>query len=233
MRMTFRSLAAVGGLLFGLALPASAEAYYAVTGGTVSLRAGAGTGFQRLAVIPGGSRIWVDFCRPAWCKATWRGISGWVSAAYVRGGVVESAPDYPYDYPYYDDYFYNDYFFYPHRPHRPHHQKPHCKRGHDCKPPKWDKPWHGKSPKWDGKPWRDKSPKWDKPWSDKQPPKWEKKSFDGPSKKWDRDWKSDSGPKLGGGFSERRFESNSNFKTFDRSDRGDRGSSRGDRRRDD
>jgi uncharacterized protein YraI len=168
----------VGGLLLGLALPASADAYYAGTEGAVTLRAGPGVNFKRLAVIPRGASIWIVFCQPRWCKATWRGITGWVSAAYVSGHYVEQRQPYP-DYGLFDDYYY-DYYFYPHRPHRRHHH-PHCKSGYDCKPPKWDKPWQGKPPRWN-KPWDGNSPKWNKP-------------NDGSSKKWEKDWDQSGQPK--------------------------------------
>ena len=212
MRLTFRSLAALGGLLLGLALPASADAYYAGTEGAVTLRAGPGVNFKRLAVIPGGASIWVDFCQPRWCKATWRGITGWVSAAYVSGHYVEPREPYP-NYGLFDDY-YDDYYFYPGRHHHHRHHHPHCKPGQDCKPP-WHKPGDGKPPKWD-KPWEGNPPKWSKP-HDGSPRKWERDwNQNGPPKAWKqndgpKNWNND-GPK---NWSSNKSDDGPRFRSFD------------------
>jgi hypothetical protein len=233
MRMTLRSLAAVGGLLLGLALPAAADAYYAATEGAVSIRSGPGVGFKRLAVIPRGATLWVEFCQPRWCKAVWRGISGWVAASYVSGrGYVETQP-YP-DYGVFDEYYY-DYYFYPGRPHRPHCKHGHCKPPHKppycdgpgkCKPPKWVKPWDGKPPKGDNKPWIGKAPKWEQRLE--RSPTLLKQN--GPSPKWEPGWtKGDGGlrPRIDNDGPERGFN-------FGRSDHDDSiGLGRGDRRWDD
>jgi uncharacterized protein YraI len=209
MKFTLRPLLIVGGLLLGLALPASADAYYAATEGAVALRAGPGAQFKRLAVIPRGASIWVDFCQPRWCKATWRGITGWVSAAFVTGRYAEPREPYP-NYGLFDDYY-----FYPHRHHR--HHRHHCDDSDKCKPwehkpPKWTKPWDGPKKDWDG-------PKkhWDGP----------KTSWDGPKKDWDgpKMWKQDDGPKSFDGpkFDGPRFRDNNDTPNFDNNDRGNRG----------
>jgi uncharacterized protein YraI len=92
MTRLLRALVVVGGFAFGLALPASASAEYATTIGAVNLRAGAGAGFARLATIPAGEAVWVELCKPKWCRVVWRTLRGWASAAYLNIGTVEPQP---------------------------------------------------------------------------------------------------------------------------------------------
>jgi uncharacterized protein YraI len=183
------SLAVAGGLLIAgmMTTPASADER-AVTTGAVHLRAGPGVKFKRIATIPGGASLWVDFCQPGWCKVLWRKLEGWVAAGYLD--IHYEAPAPAYDSYYYFDYGPDYYYWWPHRPHFP--KPPHCKPYHDCKPPPckgkhcgpgpkpWPKP--DKPPKWDN----DKPPKWD----GGKPPKWKGKwngdspKFDGPGGNW-------------------------------------------------
>ena len=196
-----RSLAVVGGLLLGLALPASASADYATTVSAVNLRAGAGVGFARLATIPGGASVWVEFCQPLWCKVIWRKIGGWVSARYLDIGYEEPAPTY-------DDYYYYEYdygFPYPYPwpyPHH-HHKPPHCKPGHDCKPPK---PW----PKWNKPPkWDHETPQFDNPTDD----------GGGPPKRWKKEFDQGGAPNPGGRHIEKPSGGNLDFGNDNHRDR--------------
>jgi uncharacterized protein YraI len=215
MKWTLHSLVAAAGLLVGLALPASANAYYAGTEGAVALRAGPGVNFKRITVIPSGVSIWVDFCQPRWCKVTWRSLSGWVSAAYVSGRYVAPREPYP-DYGLFDDYYYYGYPYYPHRHHHHHRppKPPHCDGANKCKPPKWEKPW-------DNKP-----PKWTKPWNGPQ------KNWNGPRKEWNGPtmWKQNDGPKSfdqgGPKFDVPRFRDNDGPPRGDFDGGGDRGHGR-------
>ena len=161
-----RSLAIAGGLLVAaIATPASAGDR-AITKGAVNLRAGPGPGFAKLATIPAGASLWVDFCQSRWCSVIWHKRSGWVAASYLSIRYERSAPTYDdYDYYYYEYGYGPDYgwpYYLPYPPHH-HHPKPHCKPGDDCWPPHckgkdcgpWPKPdkpptWHGKPPKFDG-----------------------------------------------------------------------------------
>ena len=149
MTSLLRTLAVVGGLLLGLVgAPAIASADYAVVGSTASLRAGPGPGYPRVATIPAGQTIWVNFCRPKWCSVVWRNLRGWVSAALLEEAYIPQ--------PRYNPYFYYEYDFgfpypypwpYPHKP-------PHCKPGKECPPPckpgeckPWPKPGNWPPPK--------------------------------------------------------------------------------------
>jgi uncharacterized protein YraI len=148
-----------GAMVIGLALPATAKAYYAVTEAPVSLRTGPGVGYPRIVVLPAGAQVWVASCVPSWCRVSWRNVSGWVARSYLARGY--------YDEPYYDDYYdYPDYWGYPwywddwHHHHKPpkHHKPPHGPKPPDG--PKWSKPPKGNPPP----NWPDHSGKgWKKP----------------------------------------------------------------------
>jgi uncharacterized protein YraI len=149
-----RTLAVAGTLLAGLVLPASAQAYYAVTEGAVNMRTGPGVTYARITTVPAGVQVWVSDCAPRWCSITWRNKSGWVAASLLSGGHSVS-PVYPNDYydnygNYDDDYCYDysypdcwpggggGYYYRHHHRHHHHHDGDH-------KPPKdWKpgKPWH-------------------------------------------------------------------------------------------
>lgn len=155
-----RTLTIAGALLAGLVLPASAQAYYAVTEGAVNMRTGPGVNYARITTLPAGVQVWVSDCAPRWCRVSWRSTSGWVASSYLSGGQA-AAPVYPDDYydnyygDYYDDYC-DDYGYpdcwvggggYPYYRHHHHHHR-HDK---DHKPPKWWKP---------GKPWSPDNKSW-------------------------------------------------------------------------
>ena len=86
--MSRRSLAIVAGLVAGLAIPTMAHAAY--TKGWVNIRIGPGTNYRIVTTAPPGAWVGVRKCVPRWCKVDFRGIDGWMSAAYIAG----SAPAY-------------------------------------------------------------------------------------------------------------------------------------------
>jgi uncharacterized protein YraI len=71
----------------GIALLASwaAAAAPGVATGTVNLRAGPGTNYARIAVIPAGAPVEVLRC-PRWCEVIHAGRRGWASASYIARG---------------------------------------------------------------------------------------------------------------------------------------------------
>ncbi len=82
--MRIRSLAVAAALLaFGV--PATASAYQATTISPVNVRAGAGSNFTRLATLPSGASLWVDFCQSGWCAVNADGVTGWVARRYLAG----------------------------------------------------------------------------------------------------------------------------------------------------
>ncbi len=181
MKLGLRAIAMMGGLLIGgLILPATANAWYSHTEASASMRTGPGVKYKRIATIPAGSRLWVEWCKSNWCYATWKNIKGYVAASLIaaprRGGPV-------YD-NYYDYNAYNDYWWLYYNP-PGWHYPPHCKKGHHCwpKPPhckKGDCPKPPKPPKWDG-PKGPKGPKFDGPtWNGPKSQKSEGPRFDGP-----------------------------------------------------
>jgi uncharacterized protein YraI len=131
MKLGLRTLALIGAMLVGIALPATADAWYSRTEGAVSLRTGPGVNYKRIATIPAGARIWVDSCQPRWCRVAWHGLHGFVAASYVAGRLVERPP-------YYDGgywWYYDGYHWWPRKPpHKPPHRPP-----HGPMPPKWEK----------------------------------------------------------------------------------------------
>ncbi|WP_102225595.1 SH3 domain-containing protein [Acidimangrovimonas sediminis] len=69
----------------GAAMPAMA-ATGAVTVSTLNLRAGPGTGYPVVRVLPAGAQVTLYGCTgdTRWCDAAWDGGRGWVSASYVE-----------------------------------------------------------------------------------------------------------------------------------------------------
>jgi|SwirhirootsSR3_FD_contig_61_6635464_length_478_multi_1_in_0_out_0_1 hypothetical protein len=87
--MNFRSLLAAGAFAVALAVPIAADA--AVATGTVNLRAGPGTSYSVRTVVPGGSYLRVYSCSN-WCRVSYAGIQGWVSASFVAKANVRPMP---------------------------------------------------------------------------------------------------------------------------------------------
>ena len=83
--MALRHLMIAGVFAAVLAAPAVASAATGHTTGSVSLRAGPGVQYARVAVIPAGARIEVYGCS-RWCTVSYQAHRGWVSAKYVAMG---------------------------------------------------------------------------------------------------------------------------------------------------
>jgi uncharacterized protein YraI len=131
LRKVLFAMALAGGMLLPVASQAAVN--YAVT--ALNMRTGPGTGYARVAVIPGGGAVQVYNCSGSWCNVNWRGRVGWVSARYLSGSYAPRryyntpAPyyygGYPYsgfsfffgapyyNYGYYRPRYYNRYRYYP------------------------------------------------------------------------------------------------------------------------
>lgn len=87
--MTFRPprallLSAI--LAAGLSAPGAALAQDAFTTADVNMRAGPGTQFRALTVLPEGSGVDVEGCSGGWCQVIYRGLDGYVSRSYLAFG---------------------------------------------------------------------------------------------------------------------------------------------------
>jgi hypothetical protein len=84
----------------------AASAFDARTATALSLRDGPGTGYARIATMPGGARVDLVGCRGGWCAVKWDGYAGYASqrglvVRKVRAEVTEPEvwpifPAYPY-----------------------------------------------------------------------------------------------------------------------------------------
>jgi len=83
--MTVPISAFVLGLTMVLTPPVAAHASELVTTGAVNIRAGAGVDQERIATLPPGASMSVDYCRKGWCLGDVLGLRGWVSARYLSG----------------------------------------------------------------------------------------------------------------------------------------------------
>lgn len=92
--MSRRSLAIAAALVAGLAIPTMAHAAY--TKGWVNVRSGPSTKYRIVTTAPPGAWVSVRKCVPRWCKVNFRGINGWMSAAYISSGAVPYRPPPPY-----------------------------------------------------------------------------------------------------------------------------------------
>jgi uncharacterized protein YraI len=72
-------------LLAGMLIPAVAEASRATA--SLNMRAGPGTKYARIAVIPPGGYVHVYSCTRGggWCRVSHRGAQGWASGRYLTG----------------------------------------------------------------------------------------------------------------------------------------------------
>ncbi len=63
----------------------SAYAASAMVTTDLNLRAGPGTGYARIAAMPGGSIVDVRGCTRgySWCRVYWRGYEGWAASSYL------------------------------------------------------------------------------------------------------------------------------------------------------
>ncbi|MCO6187768.1 SH3 domain-containing protein [Rhizobium sp. L1K21] len=74
------------GLGLGLLLPAVAEAASAYATTDVNMRAGPGTNYPVLDVIPDNARVQIFGCmrQRSWCDVAYRGTRGWTSQNYLQ-----------------------------------------------------------------------------------------------------------------------------------------------------
>lgn len=73
-----------GGVALALSLPTGAAAQPVSTViSDLNLRAGPGTGYARIDVMPGGAAVTVSECTGGWCQVTHAGRTGWASARYL------------------------------------------------------------------------------------------------------------------------------------------------------
>lgn len=104
-------------------LPASADTGFASA--TVHLRAGPGTHYPIIGVIPRGSRLGILGCLSAydWCDVTWGRERGWVSGRYLQAAMQarpvplrrHTPPVTSFDFPRYWSDHYQSRPFYSHR----------------------------------------------------------------------------------------------------------------------
>jgi hypothetical protein len=82
----------------GLIAASAAEASPASTTASLNVRAGAGTNFPAVGVLPPNTQVDVQFCPSNWCQITTAyGLSGWVSSRYLNfgpGGFQAGPPTY-------------------------------------------------------------------------------------------------------------------------------------------
>lgn len=71
-----------------IATPALAESTARVSGGTVQVRSGPGTGYASIGILPNGTQVTLDRCTRsgAWCLVT---NTGWVRASYLVGAAAK------------------------------------------------------------------------------------------------------------------------------------------------
>ena len=104
-------------------LPASAESGFASV--SLNLRAGPGTAFPVLLVIPAGARLDIVGCLAAydWCDVAWGNNRGWVAGRYLQARLNRQPvplhrrqpPVTAFDFPRYWDDHYRHRPFYQHR----------------------------------------------------------------------------------------------------------------------
>lgn len=75
--------AMVAGALAASLLVSSASAQDAVTSADVNVRAGPGTQYAAITVLPAGTPVDVEDCSGSWCRIVYRGVSGYVSRSYL------------------------------------------------------------------------------------------------------------------------------------------------------
>lgn len=84
MRQNMKRLAIGFGLMLGTALPALAAPGFAT--GNVNLRAGPGTGYPEVVVVPNRAPVEIFGCLQgySWCDVGFDGVRGWVSSGYLQ-----------------------------------------------------------------------------------------------------------------------------------------------------
>jgi uncharacterized protein YraI len=98
-----RLIALAGAALLGSAAIANAQTAVAET--DLNVRAGPGTEFSVVGVIPGGAPVQVMGCSGSWCQVAFRGGTGFASASYLAMGGPVGAPVVASGGYYEDDYY--------------------------------------------------------------------------------------------------------------------------------
>jgi uncharacterized protein YraI len=78
-----RALMLAGALIAGVAVPTLADA--ATVTGIVNIRSGPGTKYSSVSWAWPGVEFTVHSCSRRWCKVTYFGTDGWISAHWVSG----------------------------------------------------------------------------------------------------------------------------------------------------
>ena len=89
MRVSAKLTSLAMGAAVVLGLAGTAIAAPAVANGTVNVRSGPGTGYQRVDTLFRGEQVNVRECQGTWCYITKSGPDGWVSANYLQRGRVQ------------------------------------------------------------------------------------------------------------------------------------------------
>ncbi len=79
--MTLRTGVLAATLMIGSAAVASAAP--AVVATDLNLRAGPGTGYGVVAVLPAGATVNARNCGSGWCRVSYAGVTGFASASYL------------------------------------------------------------------------------------------------------------------------------------------------------
>lgn len=82
--MILRRLVASAAILAAMVvLPATALAANAFTTGNVNVRAGPGTGYDRIGMLLAGTPVDIRSCQDNWCNIRGDRLRGWVSANFL------------------------------------------------------------------------------------------------------------------------------------------------------
>lgn len=82
--MRFRRLVTAAAILAGVViLPAAASAANGFTTGNVNVRAGPGTGYDRIGMLLAGTPVDIRSCQDNWCNIRGDRLRGWVSANFL------------------------------------------------------------------------------------------------------------------------------------------------------
>jgi uncharacterized protein YraI len=95
MHMTKKIVAAAMGAAILVGTAGAAFAAPAVATGSVNVRSGPSTQYQKVDTLQRNQVVEVTGCRGGWCYAEKRGPDGWVSANYLRSVAVQSQRNRP------------------------------------------------------------------------------------------------------------------------------------------
>ena len=84
--MKFAPVSCAAGLLLLLLSAEAASAAPTLVTANVNMRAGPGTTFEVITLIPGGSTVDVTRCSGGWCSVVWQGRAGYAIATNLGMG---------------------------------------------------------------------------------------------------------------------------------------------------